>query len=131
MHNELQPHKNGMGVNVECAARHCRGDSVHYSCCKLTDAGFCDSACSSNNVVQPQARHDVHSLFLISKQVNQGAVSVFFGRSRFTVVPPGLLQSTRGSSQYRYPRLIGLPMHRLELPLFLSSLEPNALQHIR
>jgi hypothetical protein len=134
---ELQRYTNGVGVTVEREVRDCRCDSVPHSCCKLPDTGFCEcifncghSAYSSNSIVQP--RNGAHSLFMVSKQVNQDAVSVFFRRNQFAVVPPAILQSIRGgSSAHNYPRLVVLPMRRLELSLFLSSLATNALQHIR
>ncbi|KAJ4345722.1 uncharacterized protein N0V89_011857 [Didymosphaeria variabile] len=80
-----------------------------------------------------------HPLFLVSKQVHHDAVPIFFQRNRFLVLPPGDIYGYRpqlydpymGVPPPDYRRRIVIPMHRVELSLFLSSLARNALQHIR
>ncbi|KAF2442154.1 hypothetical protein P171DRAFT_62419 [Karstenula rhodostoma CBS 690.94] len=142
---ELQPYVHDF--DVEYGARHCcdSGKPLRVTRCKLSCAGFCEcifhcehSAYSSSLVAQP--RNGVHPLFVVSKQVNQDVVSVFYQRNHFLVVPPcnAFSLCRPRYRHHNYPpwhpehrRRIVIPMPRLELSLFLSSRPPNALQHIR
>lgn len=74
-----------------------------------------------------------HPLFLVSHQVRQDALPIFFQKNRFLVTPPGV-HFSRVVDQDIY-MLLGsnaeIPMERYELSLFLSLVPPMALRHIR
>ncbi|KAL5381472.1 hypothetical protein DPSP01_007185 [Paraphaeosphaeria sporulosa] len=130
---DLQPYV----ADYKFGASHCCKKSSRFTRCNLTPAGFCEcifhckhSAYSSSLLAQP--RTGVHPLLLVSKQVSQDAVSVFFQRNRFFVIPPCNLFALWHPDQLKFdPERIVTPMPRLELSLFLSSLARNALRNIR
>ncbi|KAL1603915.1 hypothetical protein SLS60_005507 [Paraconiothyrium brasiliense] len=126
---------------TEYSAEHCcyRYKNRSRFHCKVTHTGFCEcifnckhSAYSSGFMLGP--RDGAHPLFLVSKQVHQDAVPIFFQRNRFLVLPPGKAYAYRPLPIDWPPawgRRVIIPMHRLEISLFLSSIARNALQHIR
>ena len=105
--------------------------------CSRTQFGYCEcifhreySARSSNIIARSEG---VHPLFLVSRQVRQDAIPVFFQRNRFFVTPPATIPA-RFADRAPNRLHIGyktLHMQRLELPLFVSSLPREALRHIR
>jgi hypothetical protein len=106
--------------------------------CKKPQAGFCEcifhcthSANSSSTV--STSRKGVPSLFLVSHQVREDAIPVFFRRNRFVISPPGIIPirlAARWPERLHLHRVI-LPMQRVELSLFIASLPRGALRHIR
>lgn len=123
---------------VDRSVRHCCNTVQMHSPCARSRAGFCEciyhcdhSAYSS--CALPGQRGDVPPLFLVSKQVLQDSIPVFYRRNKFLVSPPGVtpLRWVRDWPRgLRGPRSV-IPMRRVELSLFFSSLQRNALQHIR
>jgi hypothetical protein len=115
----------------------CEHDSL-IKICKKTQAGFCEcifhcthSADSSSTV--PTSRKGVPSLFLVSHQVREDAIPVFFRRNRFIISPPGIVPIrffARWPERLHLDRAV-LTMQRVELSLFLVSLPRGALHHIR
>ncbi|KAF2865768.1 hypothetical protein BDV95DRAFT_599465 [Massariosphaeria phaeospora] len=121
-------------------ARHCP-----HGCHMLGEMEFCKRLQSGSCVCLYHCKHSaysstmaapktgVHPLFLVSRQVRQDAIPVFYQRNRFVVTPCGIVPLR--DATFEPSRLhifeITSPLKSVELSLFLSSLPRNALQHIR
>ncbi|KAF2465008.1 uncharacterized protein BDR25DRAFT_306872, partial [Lindgomyces ingoldianus] len=110
---------------------HCRYDP---RCCERAYDGICDCLFNCGHAAYSSSHGKVarvHPLFLVSRQVKDDALPIFFQQNRFVVSPLGIVTprwaSPDGSHIYR----IVIPMPRLELSLLLSSLSRDALRHLR
>ncbi|ORY04578.1 hypothetical protein BCR34DRAFT_633984 [Clohesyomyces aquaticus] len=75
----------------------------------------------------------LHPLLLVSQRVRQDAIPIYYSRNRFVILPygsPPLSQIKWDPVGWRY-RYMFPEGHRSELSIFISSIPPYALQHIR
>jgi hypothetical protein len=116
----------------------CNNNEYRTKKCKRTQANFCEcifycNHCAGSSSAISKSMMGTHPLFLVSHQVREDATPVFFQRNRFVVSPPGIIPMRLVAEWTRYMQLysITIPMRRVELSLFLSSLARNVFHHIR
>lgn len=106
----------------------CKVNSDPYVC--ILD---CPSHSSYIKVEKPVWKPSCHPLFLVSRQVRQDAIPVFFKTRKFVITSRGILplrHLNRYPASYQ-PWTRPLPLPRTELSLFLSCMPKQALRHIR
>ena len=116
----------------------CERNSSTRTICKKTQGGFCEcifhcTHSTNSSSTLSTSRKGVPSLFLVSHQVREDAIPVFFRRNRFVISPPGTVPirfAARWPQRlFLYPVI--LTMQRVELSMFLTSLPRGAARHIR
>ena len=105
----------------------CRKDHNNFCACPFN----CTHSAYENTVRRP--RIGPHPLFLVSQQVRQDAMPIFFQRNKFVITPPGLvpLSYVRNFPVVIYSYFPTIPMRRTELSIFLSTMPKEGLRHLR
>ncbi|KAF2656467.1 hypothetical protein K491DRAFT_692028 [Lophiostoma macrostomum CBS 122681] len=124
-----------------CTSGHCY-DSPPYGnepwICKKDYRGFCvcylNCTHSAYTNTIARARTGPHALFLVSRQVRQDAIPVFFRRNRFVITPlrAAPLRFLGPMKRHlREPNKVAFRVRRAELSAFVTVMPPGALGRIR